>query len=76
MKGFENQLKGISKLGKGGENILKNSRNGLKFDSAPFCGTQLPEYVDRLLVYIDEKRELLDTDDHHNHHQAEDLDAE
>jgi len=34
VKGFENQLKGISKLGKGGENILKNNRNGLKYDSA------------------------------------------
>lgn len=32
VKGFENQLKGISKLGKGGQNILKNGKSTLKYE--------------------------------------------
>ncbi|EAR86726.1 cache domain protein (macronuclear) [Tetrahymena thermophila SB210] len=62
VKGFENQLKGISKLGKGGQNILKNGKNVLKYESAEYCGTNLAQYIDPLLNYLDSKKEKMETD--------------
>ncbi|EAR86724.2 cache domain protein (macronuclear) [Tetrahymena thermophila SB210] len=62
VKGFENQLKGISKLGKGGQNILKNGKASLKYEQAEFGGTQLQSYIEPLLTYLNMKKEKFDTE--------------
>ncbi|KAL4467777.1 hypothetical protein ABPG74_013112 [Tetrahymena malaccensis] len=62
VKGFENQLKGISKLGKGGQNILKNGKASLKYEQAEFGGTQLQNYIEPLLCYLNVKKEKFDTE--------------
>ncbi|KAL4502245.1 hypothetical protein ABPG72_000480 [Tetrahymena utriculariae] len=62
VKGFENQLKGISKLGKGGQNILKNGKASLKYEQAEFGGTQLQNYIEPLLSYLNVKKDKIDTE--------------
>ncbi|KAL4467779.1 hypothetical protein ABPG74_013114 [Tetrahymena malaccensis] len=55
IKGFKNQLQGISQIGRGEQNILKNSKSGLVYDQGIHSNTQVMQYIDPLIDYINQK---------------------
>ncbi|EAR86727.2 cache domain protein (macronuclear) [Tetrahymena thermophila SB210] len=55
IKGFQNQLKGISQIGRGEQNILKNCRSGLVYDTGTHSNTQVEQYIDPLIDFINSK---------------------
>ncbi|KAL4502243.1 hypothetical protein ABPG72_000478 [Tetrahymena utriculariae] len=55
IKGFKNQLQGISQIGRGEQNILKNSKTGIVYDIGVNSNTQVNNYIEPLIDYINSK---------------------